>query len=212
MEYAARSRTEQERRLGVTQMSKTKNMARTAEDRVEQSPSMQNTALACLGPPPLIKGEDAKAYQLLLDKVVEVLKPTDIMGLIWARDVTDWQWDIMRLRNAKVDLIDDCISNCWESMAETFKATYFNEDEDENDAAGLPRPPTKIAIASGVRNAINDTDRIDRMLMRMEDRRNSAYRESQRHKEILAARGDKEICDAEYHVIEPDAVPEKKAA
>ena len=62
--------------------------------------------LSFLGAPPLIPGELAEDYERLLADLTNAMKPIDVMESIWTRDIVDLQWDIMRFRRIKADLID----------------------------------------------------------------------------------------------------------
>jgi len=61
--------------------------------------------LALFGPPPLIEGEDAAAYDELLVRISADVKPADILEDIWVRDVVDFTWEIFALRRLKVNLM-----------------------------------------------------------------------------------------------------------
>jgi hypothetical protein len=65
----------------------------------------QQRALGWMGPPPLIPGEDPAAYQHVLAMVADALQPKDIVDWFRVRDVTDQQWEIIRLRPVKASLI-----------------------------------------------------------------------------------------------------------
>jgi len=54
--------------------------------------------LPVFGPPPLLKGEDAAAYDDLLIRVSGNLKPTDIFEEIWVREIADLIWESLRWR------------------------------------------------------------------------------------------------------------------
>jgi hypothetical protein len=186
-------------------MTKPKNEQTSGEPTVNPLPTVREKALVCLGPPPLINGEDAKQYQQLLDMVIEVLKPIDILGHIWARDIADLEWDLLRFRRAKAHLIDHAVKTSWSNYACLLV-------RDEDDPPSAPPAPTQEDISTGVEATINRTERIDLIMTAMEARRDSAYREFQRHRASLVKRGNEDIHDAEFHVIEPAAIPEKKAA
>src|SRR5712692_4619303 len=64
--------------------------------------------LAFLGPPPLVEGEQATAYDELLARISGALKPADILEEIWIRDVVDLVWDVFRLRRLKANLMTSC--------------------------------------------------------------------------------------------------------
>jgi hypothetical protein len=45
--------------------------------------------LALFGPAPLFEGEDTAAYDELLVRISETVKPADIVEEIWVRDIVD---------------------------------------------------------------------------------------------------------------------------
>ena len=55
-----------------------------------------------LGPPPLLDGEDAGAYDALYGHIRTAVAPRDVLEEIWARDVIDNLWETLRLRRLKV--------------------------------------------------------------------------------------------------------------
>ena len=65
------------------------------------------------GPPPVLPGEDASAYEALLACVSADVKPADIIEKIWVRDIVDHTWDIFRLRRIKVSLVSQAIPMCF---------------------------------------------------------------------------------------------------
>src|SRR5579872_1103701 len=57
------------------------------------------------GPPPLIAGEDAAAYDAYLARATAVVAPADFLEEMWVRDVVDLAWEIHRLRRLKAQLM-----------------------------------------------------------------------------------------------------------
>src|SRR5262249_54442632 len=112
-------------------------------------PSPSVTDLSFLGAPPLIPGEAARDYQRLLNEVTKVMQPADFLEIMWIRDIVDLQWEIIRFRRFKADLI-----------------TYYDERKRDSVNRVLYTDRT-----------IDYLERIDRMVMTMEARRNAAYRE-----------------------------------
>ena len=70
----------------------------------ESLPTTPAVGLRALGPSPLIKGEDSAAYDDFLVRIRGVLRPADVIEEIWARDVADLTWDVVRLRRLKAGL------------------------------------------------------------------------------------------------------------
>jgi hypothetical protein len=61
--------------------------------------------LALFGPPPLLEGEDAAAYDQLLASICAVVKPVDIIDEIFITDVVTSEWEVLRWRRLKSSLI-----------------------------------------------------------------------------------------------------------
>jgi hypothetical protein len=64
------------------------------------------TCLREAGPPPLIEGEDAAAYDELLVRISAAVKPADILEDIWVREIVDLVWSAFRLRRFKTSPIN----------------------------------------------------------------------------------------------------------
>jgi hypothetical protein len=159
-------------------------------------PSMKD--LSFLGAPPLIPGESAGEYKKLVNAVTNTMKPADFMETIWTRDIVDLQWDIMRFRRIKADLI----AYRYEKSKAYLKAFQFEPDLKE----------LKGDIASIVAVNVDALERIDRMVMTMEARRNAAYHEAERHRVGLGERLRRvaeQVEDAEFREVD-DAPGEQK--
>src|SRR5262249_30608549 len=57
-----------------------------------------------LPPPSLANGEDAATYEQLAARIRAAVAPANIIEEIWARDVADLTWDVVRLRRRKAGL------------------------------------------------------------------------------------------------------------
>ena len=145
-------------------------------------PSPSATDLSFLGAPPLIPGETARDYQQLLAAVINVMKPVDFLETMWTRDIVDLQWDIIRFRRIKADVI-----------------TYYHRDN----------------LAEAISYKIGDLERIDRMVMTMEARRNAAYREAERYRVGLGERlrrATEPVEDAEFREVDDAPGEHERAA
>jgi hypothetical protein len=83
-------------------------VSRTNKSKTEiAAPSVPERAqrLALFGPPPLIEGEDAAAYDQLLARICAAVKPVDIIDEIFIADVVPSEWEVLRLRRLKWSLI-----------------------------------------------------------------------------------------------------------
>ena len=53
----------------------------------------------------MIRGENVRSYDQLLDRICATLQPRDSLEEIWIRDIVDLVWDTFRLRRAKASLV-----------------------------------------------------------------------------------------------------------
>jgi hypothetical protein len=81
-------------------------MSRKSESKTEIAvvPG-QVQRLAVFGPPLLLEGEDAAAYDELLGRICAAVKPVDIIDEIFIADIVALEWDVLRLRRLKLSLI-----------------------------------------------------------------------------------------------------------
>src|SRR5262249_41650181 len=61
--------------------------------------------LALFGPPLLLEGEDASAYDQLLGRICAAVKPVDIIDEMFIADVVSLEWEVLRWRRLKRSLI-----------------------------------------------------------------------------------------------------------
>jgi hypothetical protein len=83
-------------------------VSRTNKSKTEiAAPSVPGRAqrLALFGPPPLIEGEDAAAYDQLLVRICAAVKPVDVIDEMFTADVVSLEWEVLRLRRLKWSLI-----------------------------------------------------------------------------------------------------------
>ena len=84
----------------------------------ENLPTTPAAGLPALGRSPLIKGEDAAAYDDLVARIRGMLRPEDVIEEIWARDVADLAWEVFRLRRLKASLMQACAHQGVEEVLE----------------------------------------------------------------------------------------------
>jgi hypothetical protein len=61
------------------------------------------------GPPPVLEGEDAAAYDELFGRVSAAINPTDIIDEIFVADVVSSEWEVLRWRRLKSKLLEGCM-------------------------------------------------------------------------------------------------------
>jgi hypothetical protein len=186
----------------------------------QQSPKFPAASQALLppraqfGPPPVFDGEDAAAYEALLERVAGAVRPTDVLEEIWVRDVVDLAWDAMRLRRLRAGLMTVAAHEGVEAVLRPLLGILPAGDVATNWAlrdrstvkqvnkllakAGLTRD---AVVAATLAARIDDFERIDRMITMAEALRAAALREVVRHREGLGRELNRAL-DAEDAVFE----------
>jgi hypothetical protein len=176
-------------------------------------PAPSVTDLSFLGAPPLIPGESAGDYELLVNAVTNTMKPVDFMEIIWIRDIVDLQWDITRFRRIKADFITHRYEGSHGYLKVVGEPTEFETTSTDNMLASILAVSMRGDIATTVAVNIKVLECIDRMVMTMEGRRNAAYREAERHRIGLGERlrrAAEQVEDAEFREVD-DATAEQAA-
>jgi hypothetical protein len=166
--------------------------------------------LAPFGPAPLIEGENAAAYDELLVRISSAVRPADILEEIWVRDIVDLVWEALRLRRLQASLLT--------GGARRALALLLGPQLGWPQAEGLvrswaAREPGAVAaveehlatagtaleglVARGLCIELGNIERIDRMIMTAEARRNAALREIDRHRASLGPRLRQAVLEAE---------------
>jgi hypothetical protein len=176
------------------------------------SPPLQEGGLPPLpfGPAPLIEGEDAGAYDELLLRISAAVRPTDIFEEIWVRDIVDLVWEAFRLRRLKACLMT---AGACKALAQGLAPLVGWAQADGLARSWAARKPGAIGaveehlvsagiglegiVAQGLCSQLGNIERIDRMIMAAEARRNAALREIDRHRTTLGARLRQAVVEAE---------------
>ena len=174
-------------------------MDTSSELPIRSSAANLPVALEFLGPAPLIHGDAASGYDTLLARVSAAVKPAGIIEEIWVRDVVDLVWDAVRLRRQKAALMTSSAS---EGLQKVLSALGVQDSYDvarqwarreeatvaDVDALLASSGLTLDAVmAQTLRVRIAEVERIDRMTMAAEARRNVALREIEHHRACFAA-------------------------
>ena len=166
------------------------------------------------GPAPLIEGEDAGAYDELLLRVSTAVRPQDIFEEIWIRDIVDLVWEAFRLRRlkacvmtagARIELAERLapvvgwpqahgLARSWAARAPGALA----EVEEHLATAGIG---LETVAAQGLCFKLDFIERIDRMIMAAEARRNAALREIDRHRATLGRQLRQAVLEAEAQEV-----------
>jgi hypothetical protein len=124
--------------------SKTKSMT-SAPARVQR--------LAFFGPPPLLEGEDAALCDDLVGRMCAAVKPVDIIDELYVADGASLQWEIMRWRRLKFDLLQECVHN---ELEEFLNGRLDFEAYAEASAEALAKILAEILPESPQKNLAED--------------------------------------------------------
>jgi hypothetical protein len=181
-------------------------MTRSSEPTTTASQPLVTAPL--LGGSPLIRGENVRSYDELLERICATLQPRDSLEEIWIHDIVDLVWETFRLRRAKASLMTDAARRELERQLDTIHpgahqitiewaaggADAAVEVERLLASAGLSMDRI---VAHAMSNALHNMERLDRMLVSVEGRRGAALRELDRHRAPLAQKLRCAIAQAE---------------
>ncbi len=187
------------------------------------SASSSSAILDCLGPAPLIPGENTAAYTALLAGVSVDVRPRGMLEEGWVRDVADLLWEARRLRRYRAALMTGCADQGLLKLlsginvpGRTAVALAGPWAARELEAVGQVDAILNAAglgmehiMAQTLRVRIAEIERIERMIASVEARRAATLREIEHYREHFGAKlrrvveeADK-ITDAEFEVVAP---------
>src|SRR5262245_48826746 len=165
----------------------------------ETLPITSSSGLPALGTSPLINGEDGAAYDDLATRIRTVLQPRDVFEELWARDVADLAWEVLRLRRLKAHLMRACAHEGMIDVLDPLVPSLESDGDDDapssdelaeqwlvRDAGATAAVEKALATAGLTMDAvmartlvtrIGDVERIERMMTAAEARRDTILRE-----------------------------------
>ena len=187
------------------------------------------TRPALSGHRPLLAGEDGAAYDSLLGRVSDVVKPADVLEEIWLQDVVDLSWEVVKLRRIKVEFLNSSAHRGLRKVldgllgwkeSQDLTAQWAGRDADavklvegSLSAAGMTM---NTVMAQTLAASINEVERIERLTAAAELRRNAVLREIADYRSVFAAhlrRATSDIQDVEFKVISSrPGLPQEGAA
>jgi hypothetical protein len=81
------------------------------------------------GPPPILPGEDTKAYDEMLNGIVSAIAPCDFVEQIWVRDLTNAAWDLFRWRRMETAYLALKVPEQADSKASGLAVSLLEQDE-----------------------------------------------------------------------------------
>jgi hypothetical protein len=185
--------------------------------KVPDSPaSAPARRLAVFGDPPLIPGEDRADYDELFAQVSSAVQPTHIFEQFWVRDIVHHEWEILRLRRLKANLLlatahiglqavlEPLSFEGWLDLVRQWAAREPSAGERVDrllESAGLTQ---HAVMAETLRANLDEIVQIDLLIARHQALRNSTLREIELHRALPAhtlRRNVQQIEDAQYRTI-----------
>jgi hypothetical protein len=164
--------------------------------------------MTLFGPALLLTGEDPDSREKLYAAVIAAVVPADIFEQIWTRDIVDHEWNILRLRrlwaglftatqlqglaNVLRSLTSKDILGVDYSKVELLALKFtLHHTEAVKEVKGLletARMPWEAVLAQTMTFKAETFERIDRMCMTAEARRDAALREIDRRRTSFGER------------------------
>ena len=205
---------------GVSAVSPTPSAALAAPGAALASPPApaRTPCRALLGPRPLIDGEDGTNYDVILERISADVAPADFVEEIWVRNVVDLVWDSVRLRRLKSQLLQAAAHEGLERLlasvidwmrAEQLSRKWALGDEEAMGEVerllGRAGLTFDAVMAQTLAARIDDVERIDRMVIIAEARRDAVLREIRSRRAAFgqALRRAGDAIDAEFEDVVP---------
>jgi hypothetical protein len=168
---------------------------------------------------PLIEGEDVAAYNDLVSRVAEAVKPRDFLEEIWVRNVVDLSWDCSRIRRLRAKFVTAAMATGLERLLQPLLGLLGSSDLALKWARRDPNSVKQVdehlrAIGQTLEAAtsltfaenIETIERMDRLVMNAGARRNAALREIERHRSTIGQamrQASDEVVEAEFEDVAP---------
>ena len=150
------------------------------------------------------------------------MQPSNVLEHIWIRDIVDLAWDVFRLRRFKADVMSSAAYDGLGKLLEPLLDTPYSTAKGwaRRDAASMEKVEATLANAGLTMDAvaahtflarIGEIERIDRLMMAAEARRNAALHELDRHRAGFALRLRRALQAAENAEVKAIAPAERAA-
>ncbi len=156
-----------------------------------QSTSKAVTRHSLFGPPPILEGEDAAAYDELFGRVCAAIKPVDVIDEMFMADVVASEWEFLRWSRLKLSLIRaralEALENfLGEKLDYDLYREYF-EDEltttlQENLAEGQIEEFAQTLAHECARNDADAVDKVNEILAGIDLNMDHILNRAQAHK------------------------------
>jgi hypothetical protein len=146
------------------------------------------------GPPPLLEGEDAAAYDELYGRVCAAVKPADVIDEMFIDDVVSLEWEILRWRRSKLNLMRERgLKALRDFLREELNYKHYRErfadDLTEILQGNLPDDQAQTLARACAWDESDAVDKVDEILGRIGRSMNYLLERAKAHKtEELAQR------------------------
>jgi hypothetical protein len=164
--------------------------------QVPQADTSLHQRLASLAPAPLLANEDPAAYDMLLKKVADTVKPVDFIEEIWVRDIVDHTWQVFRYRRLKAALLSE---RAYSPLVASLERYGLSMHRQSGNLTG------DALMAVSLDENLDAIERIEQLTALAEARRIAALREIDRRRDVFAQRlrqAVRQVEDAEYKELE----------
>ena len=149
--------------------------------------------------PVLLEGESGATYASILAQVTAAIGPKDIIDEFCVRDVADLEWEALRLRRLKANLLNSSLaaglvkliepllkdSSQAQRLAFAWHAHNIKARKRVERLLKKAGHSMDAALAQTLSQKLDDVERIDRLLASAEARRHQALREFDRHRDAV---------------------------
>jgi hypothetical protein len=140
-----------------------------------------NKVYPLLGGPPLWSTEDMQAYNDLIDALTEMLKPRDVIELMWTKEAADATWEAASMAREKNSLPEHKYQERLEILAQVQRQRRAAEST-------APKPATAFDHSRGLRAGVKHYQVFDTGQSRAIKRRDNALRQIARWRDGLGAK------------------------
>ena len=182
------------------------------------------------GQPPVLSTESTEAYNTMLLRLIESVRPKDFIERLFCRHIADSTWEIIRYTRHKMLLMErrhrqalDHRAQCMRVAAQKKAATESPTDATRASLkeieAVMLQSPTEFDHADALEHGIEYAERLDKLLNAATARRDDVLRQLERYRDGLSAHqfGSAEVTDydpahpqwIEDHEILDPVVPKK---
>lgn len=195
-----------------------------ADTEHAQAPTSDAEMEELLGAPPLLEGENRETYNAFHNHVRAAIAPTDFIEQIWARDLSDLTWEILRLRRYKAEYHNYGSAVGFRVLVNGIKNEKRRERLIADFCSGTPAASSRVNKYIGndvsawvtigahtLKENFDVNERFDQLIAQAEARRNAVLREIDRHRDSEITRRLRqsvtEIQDAEFEDVSASGSP-----